>query len=210
MAKAHRPHSAASLDFERLNEYNKDAIDVISSLLRNTLAEFSPDNQELTLSESLTAEQCEYILDRCYQTLNGEHALLAVQALPAEKIEALYASGYEAYLAQDYLNAKMYFALITLHQPLDYRYPMALASALQHEGDYLDSLNFFLYAALLHTNDPGLLYRIGECLVALQEYDAAQETLDTALALCRHSQAYPEIAKQAHVLLQELNPPPNA
>lgn len=156
------------------------------------------------LSGGLTPDLGEDIYSQCAALLSGEKSLAAISQHSPQDVEAIYTRGYEAYLAHHFSTAVEEFALVTLLDPLDERYHMALASALQQEKRYTEALNFFLYASLLGPDEPGLALRIAECLLALDERLAARVALQSCVELCQ-VQRDAELKKYAQSLLKELH-----
>ncbi|PHV12417.1 tetratricopeptide repeat protein [Chitinimonas sp. BJB300] len=124
------------------------------------------------------------ISQACLAVLSGQQTLASIAGIGADALEVIYHRGYTAWCADNIDQAISDFGFLVLHQPMDYRFHFAFASALHQQGEVTNALNFYGYAAAMKANEPGIIYRIAECLYALDEVDATRDALDAVILLC--------------------------
>ncbi|QDW35638.1 tetratricopeptide repeat protein [Yersinia sp. KBS0713] len=124
------------------------------------------------------------------------------QPVSQPEVRAIYTRGYQAWLADDYIAAIEDFSWLTLHCPLEPRFHLALAGALQMQQEYVLALSAYTCALLLAAADPDPVYQMAICLQALGKGADAREALQTAIEM---SYLNPEYAPTAEKALRLLN-----
>jgi len=109
--------------------------------------------------------------------LAGGGTLGDLRGLTESHYEAIYAAGYAQYNAGRYDQAEKVFQFLSMYQPYDRRFPMALASVKQVKGDYAEAIGYYGMASVLDMMDPVPLFHSAECLAALGRTDDAVEAL---------------------------------
>lgn len=109
--------------------------------------------------------------------LAGGGTLGDLRGLTEGHYEAIYASGYAQYNAGRFDQAEKVFQFLSMNQPYDRRFPMALASVKQVKGDYREAIGYYGMASVLDMMDPVPLFHSAECLAALGQTDDAVEAL---------------------------------
>ncbi|WP_199153208.1 SycD/LcrH family type III secretion system chaperone [Chromobacterium sp. ASV23] len=155
------------------------------------------------------AEQAEAAARRCLEVLEGRATLGNITGYSAAELEAIYERGYRAWSAGDLDSATADFAFLALQQPLDRRFLFAFACALKRHGEFRHALTFFGYSVAMQANDPFATFHIAECLLAMDELNAARDALDTTIALC-YGQAdadprFTPLRQRAENMLDDLN-----
>jgi Flp pilus assembly protein TadD len=153
----------------------------------------------------LTPEQNAALLQLSQTLLDAKSVLESQHGLTAEHFALLYERGLSAYHNRDFHGARADFAKVLQYRPLEARYHMAFASALQQLGEYRNALLFFTLAAQLRADDPGAVYRIAECLIELDDAEGARQALQLSRALCRQDAQYASLSVQADQLLTTLH-----
>lgn len=74
-------------------------------------------------------------------------------------------------------------AFLVQHDPWQRPHLLALATCLQHLGQYEDAGRFYAQALLMDATDAACAFRIGECLGAMRSLDEAREAFEAAVKL---------------------------
>jgi type III secretion system low calcium response chaperone LcrH/SycD len=120
-----------------------------------------------------------------------------------EMIDA-YEQALEAYNQGDYESAVRQFTTLTLIDPQEADLHLATGNALQQLGEHRLAFGHFSAAATLSPADPGPLFRIAECQLALSMDHEARETLRECLRLCAADTSRPGLHQQACALMETL------
>jgi tetratricopeptide (TPR) repeat protein len=171
---------------------------------RRQLATFNSLMGEPSGGSSAEAGSAE-VMAMCQKLLDDDARRAARRDITPALIEQMFVRGMHAYQDGDYHAALPEFAQVVLHRPLNPRHYLALASTLQQLGLYRDALNFFSYALMLRANDPAPMFRMGECLLMLNEVQSAREMLETCLVFCEPDGPYAYLAVHASHLLASLH-----
>ncbi|AWK13989.1 SycD/LcrH family type III secretion system chaperone [Candidatus Fukatsuia symbiotica] len=118
--------------------------------------------------------------------------------------EQLYARGYEAWQKKDYVAALTDFTWLTQHYPGERRFHLAMAGALQMQGEYLKALTCYDHAQALDICDPAPLCEMAVCLQALGRKADAREVLQTVIEISYVDPAYTTIREKANRLLAKI------
>ncbi len=109
--------------------------------------------------------------------------LAQVRDISPDELEAVYAVLLEALEAGQLDEAFSHATLLVTHDPWDRRYHLALAHCLQQQGLHEAAARFYAQALALEATDPLATYRIGECLLAMDERADAREAFGAAIQL---------------------------
>lgn len=153
----------------------------------------------------ITQQQSEQILHACQQLLDEEARQACHNGIDPEQLEQLFVRGMHAYQDGQYHAALPDFATVALYRPLNPRHYMALASSLQQLTLYRDALTFYAYALMLRPDDPGPMFRMGECLLMLDDLNNARELLQGSLILCESDSRNATLAAHIKQLLASLH-----
>ncbi|VVE28236.1 hypothetical protein [Pandoraea anhela] len=105
-------------------------------------------------------------------------------AWDARQCDAVYRCGYGAFERGDFVHAIECFAPLLSACPLEADYAVALALSVQRHGKPKVALPLFMAAALMDVHAPGPMYRVGECLAELGQFDAARRAMNETLHRC--------------------------
>ncbi|VVE65546.1 hypothetical protein PCA31118_02048 [Pandoraea captiosa] len=111
-------------------------------------------------------------------------------AWDASQCDAVYRCGYGAFERGDFAQAIECFAPLLSACPLVADYAVALALSMQRHGAPKAALPLFMAAALMDEQAPGPMYRVGECLVELRQFDAAGRAMKETLHRCAAQPKY--------------------
>jgi len=120
-----------------------------------------------------------------------------------EMIDA-YQEALEAYNRGDYETAVRQFGALTLIDPQEADLHLATGNAFQQLGEHQLALNHFCAAAQLSPADPGPVFRMAECQLALSMDHEARETLRECLRLCATNTHRPGLHQHACALMETL------
>lgn len=98
-----------------------------------------------------------------------------------DEIEQIYEAGKEHYLSGRYDESIIHFTFLVMQCPSDKYFHLGLGLALYENKNYTQALTFLSYALFMDPTDPGPSYAMAQCLLALNEYEAARDALQTAI-----------------------------
>lgn len=106
------------------------------------------------------------------------NTLAQTMGITDEECEAMYAYGHSLYALGKYEDALKIFARLVTYDHMDSRYQMALASAMQMTGRYLEALQQYMVVAVMRVDDPVPVFHSAECLLALGRSEEARDSLE--------------------------------
>lgn len=125
-----------------------------------------------------------------------------------DELKRLYERGYDAWNENKYEEATEIFAFLTLHKPLERNFMFAFACAIKEQGEYKHALTLFTHTLAMQPDDPFSIFHIAECLLNLQENEAARDALDSVISLCYEKNIqnirYSYLRERADMLLLNL------
>ena len=113
------------------------------------------------------------------------HGLTSAMAhgITDDELEAVYAQGYEALERGDLDDALGHLSFLVIQQPWDPRFQYSLGLCQQHRGEYASAGSFYANALMLDATDALCAFRMGECLVAQDDREAARDAFEAAIQL---------------------------
>ncbi|EKN6359814.1 CesD/SycD/LcrH family type III secretion system chaperone [Yersinia enterocolitica] len=126
------------------------------------------------------------------------------QRVDPQEVQARYTRGYQAWLEDDYVAAAEDFSWLTLYFPLESKFHLALAGALQMQQEFTLALSAYACALLLEAKDPEPVYQMAVCLLALDKGADAREALQTTIEMSYFSPEYAPTAEKANQLLNSI------
>jgi type III secretion system low calcium response chaperone LcrH/SycD len=103
-----------------------------------------------------------------------------------EAQEAAYTVAYRLYRQAKYESAERLFAFLLLNDHLDRRYYLGYAACAQMQRQHERALRYYSMAHLLDKADPRTPMHMGECFMALGDFEKARALLSYALIQARH------------------------
>ena len=136
-----------------------------------------------------------------------EHGITPADAkgITEDELEAVYYELCSRVLDEKFSQALDLAVFLVTHQPWDRRFVFAFALCLQQLGQYETAARHFSEAYIMDATDAGCAYRIGECMEAMGDADAAREAYKSALDLSYIGSGSPEIRDAAQGRLDALN-----
>ncbi|CRX43338.1 SycD/LcrH family type III secretion system chaperone [Yersinia enterocolitica] len=126
------------------------------------------------------------------------------QRVDPQEVQVRYARGYQAWMMDDYVAAMEDFSWLTLYFPLESKFHLALAGALQMQQEFTLALSAYACALLLEAKDPEPVYQMAVCLLALDKGADAREALQTTIEMSYFSPEYAPTAEKANQLLNSI------
>ena len=100
-----------------------------------------------------------------------------------DELEAVYAQGYQD-LEQGLLDEALgHLSFLVTQAPWDRRFQYSLGLCQQHRGEYDSAGSFYANALMLDATDALSAFRMGECLAAQDDRDAARDAFEAAIQL---------------------------
>ncbi len=125
-------------------------------------------------------------------------------AIAVEQRNAMYEHVWQEIQAGRYDCAVEEAFHLAGSEPWERDYLLALACCLHHLGQFEPAAQIYGMALLLHASDSLCVYRIGECLGALEHWVEAREAFETAIDLAQLDPESRDVAIQAQERLDEL------
>lgn len=122
-----------------------------------------------------------------------------------EQLEAMYQLGHGFYAQGRFEDAFKVFSMLVIFEHKNDRYLMALAGAAQMTGRYRDALQHYSTATLLLIDDPRPIYFSAECLIAIENFDLAAESLRLVIEMAEDSSVHQALGSRAAVLLSSID-----
>ncbi|VVE00459.1 CesD/SycD/LcrH family type III secretion system chaperone [Pandoraea horticolens] len=126
-------------------------------------------------------------------------------AWDAMQCDTAYRCGYGAFERGDYAQAIECFAPLLSACPLEADYAVALALSVQRHGEPRAALPLFMAAALMDEEAPGPMYRVGECLIELQHFEAAHRAMKETLHRCAGQPKYVNVGNAARRMMARVS-----
>ncbi len=130
--------------------------------------------------------------------------LAHMRGMSPDELEAVYSVTLEELEAGELDEAFEHASLLVTHDPWDRRYHLALAHCLQQQGLHDAAARFYAQALALDATDPLATYRIGECLLAMNERVDAREAFVAAVQLSWLDVAHAAVREAAQRRLDDL------
>jgi type III secretion system low calcium response chaperone LcrH/SycD len=100
-----------------------------------------------------------------------------------DELEAVYAQGYEDLEQGRFDEALGQLSFLVSQAPWDRRFQYSLGLCQQHRGEYAAAGSFYANAMMLDATDALSAFRMGECLAAQDDREAARDAFEAAITL---------------------------
>lgn len=130
--------------------------------------------------------------------------------LSDDHLDAIFATGIRFMQAGDVQKAQDVFLKLTTLNSMDARFNYALGTTFQMQGQYAGAAKIYMIALALDAMNVDGYLRVGECLLAADEREQAQEAFEAAISLCEHGAGTPEnldLAKRMVAHVQDVSKP---
>lgn len=149
-------------------------------------------------------EQAQALLDRLLQELgsSAEGRTMLASVEPAQ-VDADYERAWRLMADDDMIGATDAFGELAQRVPDQHRIQFGFALCLQHHGMVDDALRHYSLAFVLDPSQAACAYRLGECLFATGDLEAAREAMLTAIELAVIEGNDPNVGLYARQALDE-------
>lgn len=121
-----------------------------------------------------------------------------------EELEATYQIAYELVMEDRYEEALEHAELLVRLDPGEPRYLFAFALSLHHLGEYESAARYYAEALVLKATDAVCAFRMGECLMAMEDLDNARAAFELCVKLSWLEADYAEVRELSQGHLDEL------
>lgn len=108
------------------------------------------------------------------------------RASPAT-LEQFYEHGYMLYKFGKFPEAQPYFQMLTLADPENGKYLMALAACLHMQKDYISAIQLYTATMFFEAGNPWPLYHMADCYIKIFQPFNALIALEMAIEKCTDS-----------------------
>ena len=147
----------------------------------------------------------ERLADIVTNVLQGKTLMKTELGLDSNDIEAIYAVTYNVYTSGKYQEAMKLFGVLSLLDPMDYRFVFGGASCLQMMGEYPTASLYFQLAGGLDTENPAPMLHTAECLLAIKDRDGAKAALKQAMERAGTKPDWSAMRQKAEVMFENLS-----
>jgi type III secretion system low calcium response chaperone LcrH/SycD len=105
------------------------------------------------------------------------YSIAAAMGLSKEKLEAIYATGYQFFNQGKYEKAMKLFGFLLIHEQSDRRFFIAFGTCLQMLNAPDEAIKYLGIASIWEPSDPGPAVQIAECLLSLNRSSEAYDIL---------------------------------
>ncbi len=105
------------------------------------------------------------------------YSIATAMGFSKEKLEAIYATGYQFFNQGNYEKAMKLFGFLLVHEQSDRRFFIAFGTCLQMLNAPEDAIKYLSIANILEPSDPAPAVQIAECLFAINRSGEAYDLL---------------------------------
>lgn len=135
------------------------------------------------------------------QLYDGLAALPGSQRLTADQLEVIYAMAYAHVAQAQYAQALPLFTFLSQYGPTRKHYLVGLALCLQMQERYEEAIRIHSLIGVLYPLAPEATLRVAECQLALEQIEAARDSLRLVMDVVRDHGAYAQLGARAASLL---------
>jgi type III secretion system low calcium response chaperone LcrH/SycD len=146
------------------------------------------------------AHDAEAVVKEAFHALNLPLDLQDAPKRSIEDWETVYAAAFGQYETGNYEEAASFFTQLVLSNPYSERYWFGLASCMQMQKKYNESLPAWAMCALLNEKNPLIHFHAAECLLSLNEKEEAIKALNSALKLLTTDESSLELRNKIELL----------
>jgi type III secretion system low calcium response chaperone LcrH/SycD len=154
---------------------------------------------------AVSQAEAEQAVSAIMKQMMGGATLAELAAIPPAEIEALYTEAYEHVQREEFDAAIDPLLALVISNPYDFRFQFGYALCLHQLGRTEDAAKHYGLAYVLDPSDAGCAFRLGECLAAMGDREAATEAFESAIALCNPPGPNHEIRVASSAALVKLN-----
>ena len=127
---------------------------------------FAPDDSEKIIS-----------VEDLIKNIQEGYSIAAAMGFSKDKLEAVYAIGYQFFNQGKYEKAMRLFGFLLIHEQSDRRFFIAFGTCLQMLNAPDEAIKYLSIASVWEPSDPAPAVKIAECLLSLNRSSEAYELL---------------------------------
>lgn len=116
-------------------------------------------------------------VDDLIKNIKEGYSIAAAMGLSKEKLEAVYATGYQFFNHGKYEKAIKLFAFLLIHEQSDRRFFIAFGTCLQMLNAPEEAIKYLGIASVWEPSDPVPAVQIAECLLSMKRSGEAYDLL---------------------------------
>lgn len=130
-----------------------------------------------------------------------------------QRMEELYNDGYTLFKAGKYNDSATIFRMLSMYNPRDTRFSLALGASYQRMKDYDKAIQAYVMCAYVDKESPLPLYYSSDCYMKMNNPIASLTMLSATLTRCKDKPLYNAIRETSLImynnLCKQLNVPSN-
>lgn len=151
---------------------------------------FFPDKSEKIIS-----------VEELIKNIQEGYSIAAAMDFSKEKLEAVYATGYQFFIQGKYEKAMKLFGFLLIHEQSDRRYFIAFGTCLQMLNAPSEAIKYLGIANVWEPSDPVPAVQIAECLLLLNRSSEAYDLLKKIDEEFGNFQKFKEISAKVKLML---------
>lgn len=144
------------------------------------------------------------IADLARRAGRGEVLVKEELGITDEEMEAMYSVAYNLFQNKKYEDAARCFSLLSMFNPLEYKYLFGTASCFHMNQDYEVATMYYVMSSALDETQPAPFLHTAECMLAAKDEEAARDSLEIALIRAGEEPQFAPIKQRAEVMMANL------
>ena len=163
-----------------------------------------PDVADIVQQLAASLENLPQTLEQCREQLEQGYTLGQLRGISDAEYEALYKIARDLCDKGDFHHALPIALQLTLHHPIDSRFPFIAGSCLQRLGHAEPAALMYAMALDVNPEHAAAAYRLGECLIAVGKSEEAIPFLSKTIELSYGNFSMRSLMDMAQKKLDEL------
>jgi type III secretion system low calcium response chaperone LcrH/SycD len=140
-------------------------------------------------------------VEELIKTIQEGYSIAAAMDFSKEKLEAVYATGYQFFNQGKYEKAMKLFGFLLIHEQSDRRFFIAFGTCLQMLDAPEEAIKYLGIASVWEPSDPAPSVQIVECLLSLNRSSEAYDLLKKIDEEFGSLQQFKEISAKVKLML---------
>jgi type III secretion system low calcium response chaperone LcrH/SycD len=136
--------------------------------------------------------------------INGKKKPMDALGFGRELIEHMYAHGYRLNKLGNYKKAQQVFTGLTILDPDDPRFHLALGAAFHRQKKYRDAIESYLVCARQQPTNPMPLFYMSDCFMMRDAWQVSKDCLEAVLHVCGTKKEYSVVKERAKMMIEGL------
>lgn len=159
--------------------------------------------EETKIDDTTQFEQ--NIVDLARRASRGEVLVKEELDITDDQMEAMYSVAYNLFQNKKYEDAARCFSMLSMLNPLEYKYMFGIGSCLQMNENYEAATLYYTIASGLDESQPAPFLHTAECMLATNEKEAARDSLEITLMRAADVPQFAPIKQRAEVMMNNLD-----